>query len=843
MDDDSTDRRAQAWPALWAKIKLWSVFTLFLLFCFFAMLALATFAAAGLPAQQYNKIFAQPFYRPSMSLNTNYSYTIQVNPSDGISNVLSAIISMDVYQSPTVTYSIWINGVACATPAFTVSTSFAGAGQGRITFDCSNVITMPGVYNVNLRVTQANTGASSLWLDLTYMNNPLGDVTIHGTEYTLNQQSKIWLQLLNSSSLPITTAVCYVDIYTPNNAIMIERATMTNFNHDGIYYYDFNVPLHEGVYPVIATCYYNAVQTSNFPDRIVVRNGTLDTGNIQDVAVEDASYMATTETASGLGNPRRYLSEVYFNQSMCNISSALLTGITVHWVGRWNSNIANDDMALSIFNYTSNRWETFPNTIIGSGTGVKQISNSFSFNNMSQAGLLNSSGQGVRLQFNDTSLADGSSTGFDYDYLVIHCDQLGSPQWQQVKGSSEIHVTNQGLNYLIDVGEYANVPSVEFNNFMQDYYTSIFIHNFTVENIADEMLVNESITYMPFHSLPCNAITQFYRIESNGSFTPMNYTTQWHTQENHCSINFKQTMDIDTNYNYEVTARNSWESFLRSVNTGVGSAYPLISAGCDYWALARNETPYPYIIPKNQTNVNRTYFYRACNNFYDDFYWFNNTYNTELADKALIVDEAGFLQYESDYYSSEFASIKLGEIFHILINGLIATGIYSQVLMANPLNRTNTADNQFWANISSPQIGIYLISKAPAEVWDYPNRTLTSGQEITVNFNGTVQVNVTQNSTVVNTTTIENGIIGLQGENDMIGIILVAALMMIIGLVILLASGNTGMVFLAVSMFAAALVLFFSQAVDIAAYINLGLMLASVFKILRLRKSSSKYVG
>ena len=111
----------------------------------------STIVIAQEPTQQFNKIFLNPFYRQSMSQNTNYNYVVDITPPDKISKVNSAIISFDVYINPSISFSLLVNDNSCNNPIYNISTTFSSAGQSRITFDCSNVITKTGSYNIVLR--------------------------------------------------------------------------------------------------------------------------------------------------------------------------------------------------------------------------------------------------------------------------------------------------------------------------------------------------------------------------------------------------------------------------------------------------------------------------------------------------------------------------------------------------------------------------------------------------------------------------------------------------------------------------------------------------------------------
>jgi hypothetical protein len=646
------------------------------------------------PQQSYSKIFATPYYRPSMSLNTNYSYTFQVNPPDGISNVLSAIIAMDIYQTPTITYSMSVNGVPCRTPTFSVSTTFAGAGQGRITFDCGNIITNAGNYNVNLRVTQANTGASTMWLDLTYMNNPRGEVKLHGTEYNNEQTAKVWLQLLNSSQQAITSAVCYVDIYTPSNEEYLEHATMTNMGHDGIYYYDLQVPLLEGVYPVIANCFYTAIETPNYPSTITMINGTLDSGSVTNVIVQDSSYLLTTEHSSAFGNPRRYESQFKFLNATCNnISSSLLTGITTSWVGRWNSNVVNDVITISIYNYTSGKWLPMPNTITGSGTGVKSVSNSISFNNITKAGLVNSSGKGLMLKFNDTYLADATSTGLDYDYLSLYCDQLGDPQYQQVKGSSEIHVTRTPEqktfqattlcgNELTSCAEFKNNP--DYWNYTWGYIEE----NLTFVNIQ-QSTIDDYYDYETPLGEDCSALIDIVKSNSTGSVSILDDVILNGGNKENCVISIPvQFQPTDYSFNVVVTLDNYMRWEVQRDKDYVNYFELVIVPFCQDVADASGSS---YNIPMEvdgEQDISTLYadrpLFLGCYRALDDLYWFENYYNASLN----ITTSGEFESYllEARYYYPEIRSH--AQIFQSISKDIVNTLFNVETLCGNAVETT-----------------------------------------------------------------------------------------------------------------------------------------------------------
>jgi hypothetical protein len=393
------------------------------------------------PQEQTNKIFLNPFYRDSMSGNVNYTYTVNINPPDKISYVSSAIITFDMWINPTRTFTLWVNGKSCNNPSYTISTTYAGSGRAVIYYDCSNIINKAGTYNVTMR-TSGNIGASTSWIDLTYSNKPKGRVDVHGTEYTagIDKTAKNWVQLLNASNQEVNNGLCYISIFTPTHATYLSNALMTSSNDSGIYYYDYNVPVIPGVYPVIAECYYEASETEFYPTSIAINRGTAVFTNLDSAFEIDGNFFRYTENTP---NPRRVDLNWTFsaaNISACaSVSELLLTSINIFVYGTLDS-VPNDDVTISIFNWTSNTWIDLPNKI-AEGAGYKSVSNVISTNNITKSGFYSAT-NGVKIRTTDTALTDTANNNFDVDKIFIGCDQLASPEWQDVKGSSEAHITS-----------------------------------------------------------------------------------------------------------------------------------------------------------------------------------------------------------------------------------------------------------------------------------------------------------------------------------------------------------------------------------------------------------------
>ena len=685
-------------------------------------------------SQQSNKILINPYYTATFTKNINYNFNITINPPDKITNILSAIINFNLFAtSSPQEFILTVNGHSCRNPSYIALSS----GFATTSFDCTNIITKAGYYNMTMTSVKDSGGLTG-WLDLTYINNAsdyvgrVGNVTnvnmvdnvdkvssvdkinqgnllMHGTEYSPGQNAKLWLQLLDSNKSAVINAVCYIDVFKPDGTELVTHAAMSNQHVQGIYYYNLLAPYIQGIYPSIADCYFIASQNPRVVTSYNITSGVLKgAGTIANAQTLDGTYLVfTTSKNAGTVNNRINItfgfSDFYTNCG--NVSEALLTGLTFSWTGIWNTGNVNHNIVLYTYNYTGKNWITLSNIIDGgNGNTVLTVANSLPTVNTTKLLGINSSNP-LLLRVIDTDINEGGKD-LSTDYLYASCDQLANPQYEEVKGSSELHVSSSLTNIPVS-GTMNIIPSITFPDINLTYYTGIFVSNFTVQSVT-YLSQFETISYSPFDALPCNVYQYLYRIETNGSLTSLLFSTQWDTANSRCNINFQQTLDPAINYYFTVFGRNTWESDMRSSYSGFGTIYPLVSAGCDLWATQNNETPYPYVVPKNATTSN-SYFYLACSDYYDDYYWLNSTYQKALSDKTNIVNWNSFLSYEADYYSYKTAEQKLNTVSNLLMNDLSSAAEYSNVISLDPLNRSNMIGQRFWANYSTLQV-LYLLN-------------------------------------------------------------------------------------------------------------------------------------
>lgn len=188
-------------------------------------------------------------YQQETTPNTEYYKTFNFNPPDGISEVISAEVFVDgVYDSNTDVYA-YINGQSCSP----ISIRIPDKNNYRLAFDCSQLITGKGTYNLSYETSKKADNIYAYY-KMTYYNRPFIGMTFHGTEYQINDQyGKIFLQLLNDEKESINNATCYSTIYYPNTTKLTNNALLSHVA-DGFYYYDVSIPDTVGVYMVSAYC-------------------------------------------------------------------------------------------------------------------------------------------------------------------------------------------------------------------------------------------------------------------------------------------------------------------------------------------------------------------------------------------------------------------------------------------------------------------------------------------------------------------------------------------------------------------------------------------------------------
>jgi len=358
-----------------------------------------------------------------------------------------------------------VNNKPCNNPTYVVSTTYAGAGQSRVTFDCSNVINKAGSYDVIIQPTQANTGTISGWLDLTYMNDPAGDMDIFGTEYSPNDPATIFLQLKDADGNPIQNGLCYLDMWYPltvNNThpYTIQDAPMMKAEgDDGLYYYDLTAPSTLGVYMLSSKCSYSllggfvygmtGVETHK-PNRTVIQGTYVgDTIFLNDF--EDWIYTDCASTGGGVKNCE---AQYDFDTKIHWDNMTNFTNINLYYMGEASVKATT---SFYFWNWTNSSWKILPNNLTYSGlaSSVPIGIGDFASNEIPSSRIndIRNSTTGI-IRIKTLSTFGNSFSTFD-NWLNIEL-KSAEGQLQDLKGSGEMHITNIPNATIFQVWNYTN---------------------------------------------------------------------------------------------------------------------------------------------------------------------------------------------------------------------------------------------------------------------------------------------------------------------------------------------------------------------------------------------------
>jgi hypothetical protein len=411
------------------------------------------------PTQQYNKIFLDPFYRNSMSNGQTYNYSISINPPDGLSSIKSAIISMEVWISPTVNFTLLVDGKPCNTPFYYISTTYASSGLARANFDCTNIMNGKGNYTVSIKPLQANTGSSTVWLDLTYMNKPIPSIFISGTEYQIDDTATVFLQIINATSQSVNNAICFMNAYYPNKTIFLNNIKMTYlYGSDGLYYYDFIVPNDIGIYMLTVNCnfYYNLTYNRLQNDTFV------------DLAFPTTNYGNLTYFSIGRNGNSTYYGYLMFDIS--NITSIQINSAEIYLyqnLGLVNVPVVTVQRVTSAWNEYNVTWNTKPtnDAYIWDKKAVQQGWYYWNITGLVQ-GWVNGTytNYGVFLNIspsigtlNYTTPPSKESGGAYQPYLIVEYEI--NEQINEIRGSGELHIKNLPF----DIWSYTNRTLTDYN--------------------------------------------------------------------------------------------------------------------------------------------------------------------------------------------------------------------------------------------------------------------------------------------------------------------------------------------------------------------------------------------
>lgn len=562
-----------------------------------------------------------------MSNGVNYTYTISVFPPDNIKSVISAIISADIWISPSVNFTLWVNNESCNNPFYYISTTYAGAGLARVNFDCSNIINQSGNYSVKFKPVGQNTGSSTMWLDLTYMNNPRGEVSFFGTEYVENEDATLFLEVKDSSGATVDDANCYISVWYPSVENQTHPAWINNgvmrhhINGTGIYYYEFITPSISGLYMAQAKCYYSVYNifyyppySPNSPKRTVLSGTYIPESTFVLNDYEDWIYQQCSSSGGATKSCDAYYEWIVDEN---------LTELSVMYLGEASS---MPTMIMYVWNWTNSSWIPLPNTLTFHGTagsvpiGVDEyLSNSISIN-----GTINPTNSTVRIR---TYTYGGSSFNLYDNWLNLKGARIAGII-TDLKGSGEVHVSGGTpifFKLMTSCGSTKTGSTCAYftNDDEFQYPEGDIEENVTIIGISSR---NTSWTYTTPFGVDCTAIEWIKLYNGTDWEYVEDYTTESQTNLENCMITIPINIQSGNEYNYWLKYDNYMKWELDYSKQVADAIYTNTFQMCQEYA---NKSNFTYENPiLDGTPVSNDTMTNFCHQMHDDFYWFYLYYNT-----------------------------------------------------------------------------------------------------------------------------------------------------------------------------------------------------------------------
>ncbi len=702
--------------------------------------------------QQTNKIYLNPFYRVELERNTDYEYVFTLDPPEKIGTMQSAIINFQMWLSPTVEFELLVDGQACNNPTYEVHTTYAGAGEGSIFFDCSNVITGKGDYVVTL-TSNDDTGAVTGWVDVTYAERAEVTAQIHGTEYAPGDATKVFLQLLDDNFDPLdnTNNTCWASIYYPDDTVYKHKQAM-HYVDEGLWVYNIDSPNVAGVYMVSGLCGVG-INTSEYEyisDDFESENSSGGTGwvgawNLETCIVDDqwSGYDGdwyldcNFDDISGSGAANRVIHSLSVdNNDELSWSFA--------WLGYQFG--AGDELAIQIQDASGNNFTMY--TIEnGDDDDAWHLS----------TGTFTTTFDGIDLDGDikfqvSPSASMGTNEWFQIDAIDIILSGTNTTlytEYEEIRGSGEIHVkSDKNYEAKLSMGEMTNT------SFLED-----FTYHYNVTSLEHVRKADQKIELELFLPFPCPHVTEVNERFTNGSVIEI---TDWvgETDNNgRCVVEFWHDLDILKVYDFEIVSENYWKNIFYKDYSSMLLEQEMVNITCQNYVTANNLTN--FTVPMNSIPYGADPLWLTCASYLDTAHHYiessaqfaavsNINYNWTLEEMEAM---------ESDWMHLTKIKIRANTLFSAISNGLQLASDYSVGLVADPYPPTNPDYATYFASISSSYLSfqqLYGIVTGAIQVnataginsteiadtiWSSPVRTLT-------NFDFLVGLNTTAISDV-----------------------------------------------------------------------------------------------
>jgi len=250
-------------------------------------------------------------------------------------------------------------------------------------------------------------------------------ISIHGTEYLVNETGKIFLQLTENDTTG-NEASCRATVYFPNNTKFINYETMT-FLENGIYYITTSPLTTTGVYMINAICIYPSRVLTSSATGSQILDGSNYANDYTSTHVRDLVYHQILSNPATADAKTSY----FFLRPPTIATNSDIEQITLRWAGMHD--VDGRAFNLYLFNYTSGAFKLITSTTTRKVDDV--VVTTLKRENIS--GLVHSNGSSI-VELDSINMGSGHYQFHDFLQLEFTANKTVYPS--QIYGSEELNV-------------------------------------------------------------------------------------------------------------------------------------------------------------------------------------------------------------------------------------------------------------------------------------------------------------------------------------------------------------------------------------------------------------------
>ncbi|RLG45325.1 MAG: hypothetical protein DRN81_02040 [Thermoproteota archaeon] len=450
------------------------------------------------------------------------------------------------------------------------------------------------------------------------------DITVHGTEYSSQQDGLVYLQLLNEDYSPVNDSVCRVSIYFPDGLTKWKNEQDMTYSGEGLYFYGFTTPNTAGVYMVSAYCITPEPNSTIFSASHDFEDNDEAGGDgdwITDWYEEGSVTMPTNNAYEGTRalRLRGGSGQPYTDRSMNTTSD--VDRVTVSFWAKAVGLEADDDYYFIFSDSGEVNSSVEEHWTDGDDDNVYRF---YTYTFLASDGW--NFDDEVWVAFDGDSIDNtGDRLHIDNLNITAQQDSYNVSEYQFIRGSGEIHISNGGLSEGQFVAFWMDVDA-------GDEFSGLAYGNYSVTSLTYDTR-DVDIDINGFDYFYCSDILNFtFWNTSIGDWQEItDYSCSRNSALDLDTLSFTHELSKDEILNLQFTLRNKYWRLMHEYYWVSNGSMSFIDTMCDYYFAVEGLVMDD--IPLNESHSNGYYNDTVeswCTHANDAYYYLEQKYNASI---------------------------------------------------------------------------------------------------------------------------------------------------------------------------------------------------------------------